>query len=116
MINLISTPFEEGIIILLIGMSIVFLSLLSLFVVFQYLVPFLIKSVIKRKKNPLTEGNKTRDEDSGSGEEMAAICSAVYMLLEEAHDEENAIITINQSAKVYSPWSSKIYVTHKVRS
>ena len=112
---ILSTPLQEGIVILFIGMSIVFLSLLLLFVVFQYAVPFLIKSFIKRKKDPLTIANKERDTKAGSGEEMAAVCTAVYMFLEETHDKENAIITISQSKKVYSPWSSKIYVTHNLR-
>ncbi len=112
---LVSTPLEEGTIILLIGMGIVFLSLLALFLVFQYLVPWLIDSFLKRKKNPLTVANKERDVSSGSGEEMAAVCAAIYLFMEEAHDEENAILTINKSPKMYSPWSSKIYATHKVR-
>ena len=115
MINLLSTPLQEGTIILLIGMGIVFLSLVLLFLVFQYLVPLFISKIIKRTKNPLTAANEERDVSSGSGEEMAAICTAVYMFLEEAHDDENAILTINLSPKMYSPWSSKIYATHRVR-
>ena len=109
------TPLEEGIVILAIGMGIVFLSLLLLFLVFQYAVPFIISGLIKPKKNPLSAANMEKDVNAGSGEEMAAICTAIYVFLDEAHDTENAIITISKSEKVYSPWSSKIYATHNVR-
>ncbi|MDR1724936.1 MAG: OadG family protein [Bacteroidales bacterium] len=44
-----------------------------------------------------------------SGEEYAAIAAALYMYNEDLHDEENTILTINKVAKVYSPWSSKMY-------
>ncbi len=112
---LISTPMQEGVVILAIGMGIVFLSLLLLYLVFEYGIPNLIKHIIKQKEVRVsTETEKSKDNFQ-SGEEMAAICSAIYVFLEETHDDENAIITISQSPKVYSPWSSKIYVTHQVR-
>ncbi|MDR0971877.1 MAG: OadG family protein [Bacteroidales bacterium] len=44
-----------------------------------------------------------------SGEEFAAIATAIYLYNEELHDEEKAILTINKVAKVYSPWSSKMH-------
>lgn len=44
---------------------------------------------------------------------VAAIATAIYQYMDEAHEEENTIITIDRAAKTYSPWSSKIYATHK---
>ena len=45
---------------------------------------------------------------------MAAVAAAIYIFLAQNHDEENAILTINKARKDYSPWSSKIYMTHHV--
>lgn len=40
---------------------------------------------------------------------FAAIAIALHLHENELHDAENAILTINRVAKLYSPWSSKIY-------
>ena len=48
--------------------------------------------------------------DDGAGI-AAAISVAIHMYLDERHDKENAILTIKQARKLYSPWSSKIYGT-----
>lgn len=108
---LLNANMEEGLVILLVGMVIVFISLLLLFSVFQFILPAILSLKFKKPKPQETAPN----EDPGytSGEEMAAVATAVYLFLEEAHDEENAILTINQIQKSYSPWSSKIYTTHR---
>lgn len=108
-----STPIQEGVIILITGMTIVFVALILLFVVFHYVVPLILKQKKYEVKGSEKTDNVSQSPSSGSGEEIAAVCSAVYMFLEEAHDEENAILTIGKSVKDYSPWSSKIYVTHR---
>lgn len=108
---------QEGMIILVIGMSIVFLSLVLLHQVFEYIVPFFFKLV--KKREPVVQDKKASDiprKANNSGEEMAAIAAAVYAFLEETHDEENVILTISQSSKNYSPWSSKIYTTYQLRN
>ncbi len=46
-----------------------------------------------------------------TGEIAAAISTAIHLYLKEQHDTENAILTIKQARKLYSPWSSKIYGT-----
>ena len=48
-----------------------------------------------------------------SADTAAAISAAIYQYMDEAHEDEDAIITIDRAAKSYSPWSSKIYATHK---
>jgi Na+-transporting methylmalonyl-CoA/oxaloacetate decarboxylase gamma subunit len=73
-------------------------------------------SAIKRFQNPKSKkGNEqekipaVKKSSDFSGEEFAAIATAIYMYNEELHDEENAILTINKVAKAYSPWSSKMH-------
>ncbi|MDR1402458.1 MAG: hypothetical protein LBJ60_01980 [Tannerellaceae bacterium] len=44
-----------------------------------------------------------------TNDELAAIAIALYKYAEDLHDIENTVLTINRAAKVYSPWSSKIY-------
>lgn len=105
---------EKGIIILIVGVSIVFLGLILLHLVFQNVVPFFLS--IGKKKNQATVV-KTVDNPAkkySTGEEITAIAAAIHLFLEEAHDEENAILTIGKSSKNYSPWSSKIYATHNL--
>lgn len=48
------------------------------------------------------------DVEHDSGEEIAAICMALYQHL-NAHDAESTVLTINKVKRAYSPWSSKIY-------
>lgn len=43
----------------------------------------------------------------------AAIGLAIHLYFSERHDKESAVLTINRVAKLYSPWSSKIYGLRK---
>lgn len=104
---------EEGFVILLVGMLIVFMALVLLFAFFTVM-PMVLGLFIKKPKAKTQKKNEeTPAANYVSGEQMAAVSAAVYLFLEEAHDQENAIVTINSVAKNYSPWSSKIYVTHQ---
>lgn len=104
---------DEGLAILLVGMLVVFLALLLLFVLFSLMPKVMALGDKKPKKKPESLSVNSEPESYTSGEQIAAVSAAVYLFLEEAHDEENAIVTINSVAKNYSPWSSKIYVTHR---
>ena len=44
-----------------------------------------------------------------SGEICAAITMALHLYLEDEHDIETTILTIQRVKRTYSPWSSKIY-------
>jgi glutaconyl-CoA/methylmalonyl-CoA decarboxylase subunit delta len=44
-----------------------------------------------------------------SGETLAAISLAMYAYLDDAHDEESNVITMEKVSKRYTPWNSKIY-------
>lgn len=106
---------DEGWIITIVGMGVVYTSLILLFVIFNTL-PLLLS--IKRKPSIAVtpSGNVTAiDPKAVTGEVAAAIAAAVHSYLDDIHDHENTILTIDRTAKNYSPWSSKIYVTHQLR-
>ncbi|HOT88791.1 MAG TPA: hypothetical protein PKZ43_06530 [Bacteroidales bacterium] len=44
-----------------------------------------------------------------SDEEAAAISLALHLYVQDVHDYERTIITIQKVMRPYSPWSSKIY-------
>ena len=92
-----------------IGMGIVFLSLLLLYIIF-YNVTKLIN--LRLKKNLQKEGkspDEIEKEIDISGDVNAAIGMALHLYLSEIHDFENTVLTIKKVSRTYSPWSSKIY-------
>ncbi|BDD01621.1 OadG family transporter subunit [Persicobacter psychrovividus] len=108
-------PLEEGWIILSVGMLIIFLALLLLFVVFGFVLPGILNLLARKPKVKMkvkAADGVTDKEVAMSGEVAAAISAGIYQFLEEAHDEENTILTIDKVKRNYSPWSSKIYTTH----
>ena len=117
MANILLVPdtLEEGYIILVTGLIIVFAGLLVLTIFFKYSLPVILDfyKFIKRggKKEP-TVGTVIVDKDAFTGEVVAAISMGIHMYLNKQHDNENAILTIKQARKLYSPWSSKIYATY----
>ncbi|NIK92018.1 MULTISPECIES: OadG family transporter subunit [unclassified Mangrovimonas] len=108
---------DEGYIILMTGLLIVFGGLLLLTLFFKYGLPFMLyiyKLITKGPDKKVTEISPTVNENF-TGEIAAAISVAVHMYLDEQHDNENAILTIKQARKMYSPWSSKIYGAYNNR-
>lgn len=120
---------------MIIGYGIVFIVLAMLYIVFQNIPRILrlsssAKKVFLRSKKSLIEaaedavGNghkkpvetkKSADEPI-SGELNAAISAAIHLYVNENyHDEESAILTIQQESRRYSPWSSKIYSVTNLR-
>lgn len=94
-----------------IGMFVVFMSLLVLYIMFMNITK-LLNYRLKKKQKSKSEKDKvviTKDETEFTGELNAAICLAVGLYLDEMHDTENTVLTINRVARTYSPWSSKIY-------
>jgi Na+-transporting methylmalonyl-CoA/oxaloacetate decarboxylase gamma subunit len=99
-------PFGLGMTV--IGYAIVFIALLLLYIVFYNLskiIQLKLRRILRR------EGviDKEKKDLSIPGEVNAAIAMALHLYFQELHDEESAILTINRSPKIYSPWSSKIY-------
>lgn len=93
-----------------IAMSVVFIALLLLYVVFKNtkkIYSINLRTIFTRKKEALTT-LKASDEEI-SGEVNAAIALALHLYVSELHDHEDAVLTIKKVARTYSPWSSKIY-------
>ncbi|MGV6844899.1 MAG: OadG family protein [Lutibacter sp.] len=107
---------SEGYLILLTGLIIVFCALLLLATFFNYGLPILLKTykAIKGVKK-IDKKSKIEVQEDFTGEVAAAISSAIHLYLNEQHDAENAILTIKQARKLYSPWSSKIYGAYNRR-
>lgn len=102
---------EEEVMLTIVGMGVVFVVLTIIYIVFQN-IPKLLN--IKFKKRKKTEAGETTPDYSSSkvtisGEVNAAISTALYLYLNELHDEEETILTIQRVSRTYSPWSSKIY-------
>ena len=91
-----------------IGMGVVFLSLLLLYLAFANVTRLLTYN-IKRKQMKKSEAEAVTKEAELTGEINAAIAMALNLYLQEMHDEESTVLTINKVARSYSPWSSKIY-------
>lgn len=107
--QLVQTSDPLGIGMTVIGMGIVFLSLLLLYQVFLY-VTKLLNYFMKRSlsKKGESKGDIEKQIDV-SGDVHAAIAMALHLYLSEIHDFENTVLTMNKVSKTYSPWSSKIY-------
>lgn len=102
-----------GAIMALTAMSVVFLALILLYVVFKQIGNYNIKKSQQRAEIASAGTGKSqviKVEDT-SAEVYAAIATALHVFSQdaEAHDIENTILTISKVTKNYSPWSSKIY-------
>ena len=94
------------------AMSVVFLSLIVLYIMFKYIGNYNIR--ISRKNAELASAKCKKiviSEEETSAEVFAAITAALHAYFEdeEAHDFEHTILTIDKVTRNYSPWSSKIY-------
>ena len=104
----------HGIFLTLTAMSVTFLALAILYLVFKQIGKFHIR---KKSENAVAAvkdvPNKEKADTSGqvSAETYAAISMAIhlFMIENEAHDFEETVLTINKVSRTYSPWSSKIY-------
>lgn len=97
------------------AMTVVFLGLLVLFIVFKQVG----KSAIKMSRQRAEKAAGGRSAAVGineSGEVFAAIATALYEVTEDIHDLENRVLTIHKVTRNYSPWSSKIYGLRSIPS
>lgn len=96
------------------AMSVVFSGLLLLYLIFKLIgyiaVSLTHQRVMKAKGISIEEA---KDIAGQSGDVYAAIALAIYEAT-ELHDEENTILTIRNTARTYSPWSSKIYTLREI--
>jgi len=96
--------------IVVVGIGIVFLSLLLVYLFFRYVLTFILN--FKLRSFARRKGIDPAEVDARkmmSGEVNAAIAMAIYSYFDELHDVESGVITIKRVSKNYSPWSSKLY-------
>ena len=104
---------EDGFGMAIIAMSVVFIGLILLYVSFKIVCNIAVKLGKKNamKAIGITDKAEAKEKNLGShsGEEAAAIAMALHEFMNDAHDVEDMILTINKVKRTYSPWSSKIY-------
>lgn len=115
--SLLADQVSEGYVILLTGLVIVFCALLTLSLFFKFGLPIMlyVYRIITRGRDKKIKDISIGEDEDFTGEIAAVISTAIHLYLNEQHDDENAILTIKQARKLYSPWSSKIYATHHRR-
>ncbi len=94
-----------------VGQVVVFIVLALLYYVYHE-IPKLMNISIRRKlkkEGKIIDESKTLHVESDVN---AAISLALYMYMNEIHDEESSVMTIKQEQRSYTPWSSKIYSTN----
>ena len=106
-----------GLIMTLLGLTIVFGSLVLIYFVFSQ-TRVLFTPSFKQKMRSLVRPEKAEEENAKvpqakseelSGEVNAAIAAAIHLYRSELHDFEDTVLTIKKVSRTYSPWSSKIY-------
>lgn len=104
-----------GIGLAIISMSVVFTALILIFSMlklFGWSSKKLAQKNAKKTETPVVanvanvDGEKQEDEQL-TGEEAAAIATALHLHFNSMHDEESEVITINMPSKHYSPWAQK---------
>ena len=115
-----SDPFGIGLAV--ISMAVVFSALVLIYIMLKV---FGIVNRRRQKKNAATQQTAAttapvapdpdKDEESITGQEIAAIATALHLHLNSFHDEESEIITIETQSAVYSPWSQKHLTIKRVQ-
>lgn len=93
------------------AMTVVFFSLILLYLLFKFIGNYNLKLSRKNAEIASAGTKKVLTEEEISAEVFAAITAAIHTYFEdeEAHDYEHTILTIDKVTRNYSPWSSKIY-------
>lgn len=103
-----------GIAMTIIAMSVVFMALAILYLIYKASGRFFIRRGTASKKSATGETTlSSQNEEEMSGEVNAAIAMAIHLYTSELHDYENTVLTIQKVSRNYSPWSSKIYTLRK---
>lgn len=89
-----------------IGISVVFIALATLVILFELLQTIMLS---RNKKKQVKAGKKEEEIKDIPANEIAAISMALHLFANDIHDNESNIITIKRIERRYSPWNSKIY-------
>ena len=99
------------------AMSVVFLALILLYLVFRVIGKISVRLSTKRAMKAQGISGKIKDAREES-EIPGAVLAAITMALNEHqggdHDYEETVLTIHRVTRNYSPWSSKIYGLREV--
>ena len=108
----------NGIILTIISVLVVTIALTVLFFIFKSMGDFHVKRAKRKAESGRTLLHTTgkNEERMVTNDELAAIAIALFKYSEELHDIEDAVLTINRVAKIYSPWNSKIYNMNQLPS
>jgi len=96
-------------IIIILGYVIVFIALTLLVYLFVGIPKLLSLFNQSSKKSLNSNQSSTKGNSSISGEVNAAIATAIFLYLDEIHDNEDYKMTIKRAPRIYSPWNSKLY-------
>ncbi len=105
----------SGIVMALTAMSVVFLALAVLYLIFKQIGRFMSapkkeeEKHVTEKVSQSTVAPEAKKVHPAAGEVYAAIAIALHEYEKEMIEKESNILTINRVTKAYSPWSSKIY-------
>jgi hypothetical protein len=90
------------------GLIIIFGVIITLALVFSLVSK--TRNYIKNggSRNLNANGEKLKNSNIPAGD-SAAIAAAIYLFMDEIHDNENRVVTIKRVSRTYSPWNSKIY-------
>jgi len=104
-----------GWILALTAMSVVFIALIILYFLFKCIGIINIRAGQRKEaKAAISKGTPAKTQDSTYGETSAETYAAIatalhlYMIDEEAHDEESMVVTMNPVDRHYTPWSTHI--------
>jgi Na+-transporting methylmalonyl-CoA/oxaloacetate decarboxylase gamma subunit len=102
-----------GIGITIIAISVVFIALILLYLVFRQ-VGVQLTVIQERRKSKATEAAKPKPVTVAAAiptgsDVYAAIAVAIHLYTEELQNAEDTVLTINKVSRTYSPWSSKIH-------
>jgi Na+-transporting methylmalonyl-CoA/oxaloacetate decarboxylase gamma subunit len=98
-----------GIAMAVIAMTIVFISLMLLYITFKYIAKLYSIDWKKLLKKNHPENVVSKVSEDIPDETLAAISLALHLYHMELQGIEDAVMTFKNAAKKYSPWSSKIY-------
>ena len=93
----------------IVGYSVVFFTFTALVVIFNNVHRLQDYYINKQQQKKNNGAAAEKPEQKMTGDENAAICTALYLYFTELHDEEKYVMTVKKISKTYSPWSSKIY-------
>lgn len=101
------------------AMSVVFTALVLLYLAFKTIANIYISMTTKKvQREAESSGVPTAVAEQRtseiSGEVCAAIALALYQYENDLHDHEDTVLTIEETQRRYSPWSSKIYTLRQV--